>query len=308
MITPVRTRPQNWVFLGDSLTEGVGSSRVSYVSELARLLREPESQKPRTERRAIHEFRLRQVDPETFNRFLRVNTAGIWNREADAPGGALWLWNLASEGTTIANDLEWLPLIENLQPERVFVFRGGLESIVRPAALGGQWPWWVPHSWRGYASMDPRCYFSTTWWRRAKQVAIDTLKQKVRLNLLRRQPGVTLLDERTLLSHYRALLVALRELESLVLVLSLVPPDGERFPGSVGTFTRMNQQLHELTATEGVDFFDWAPQFTTRHEQEQLFYRDGFHPNQVGARVLASTLHERLFSLGAQCIWNSASR
>jgi hypothetical protein len=39
----VTVHPQNWVFLGDSITEGIGSSPVSYATEIAALLREAES-------------------------------------------------------------------------------------------------------------------------------------------------------------------------------------------------------------------------------------------------------------------------
>ena len=90
----------------------------------------------------------------------------------------------------IGSDFGWLSLIAALRPDLVVIFRGSLESIIRPAMLvDGDWPWWVPPSWRGYAAMDPRCYFSTTWWRKAKQSSVDAMKQKVRLKLLKRAPA-----------------------------------------------------------------------------------------------------------------------
>src|ERR1041385_5677025 len=160
---------RNWVFLGDSLTEGVGSKRISHVSELAKRL--PAS-----------EFRLRPVD--AINGYVEFNVAGMMQPQSSSD---LWLWNLACEGKTIESDFEWLPLISALRPELVVVFRGSLESILRPAMVfDGSWPWWVPRSWRSYSAMDPRCYFSTTWWRKAKQTSVDALKQKARLGLLRR--------------------------------------------------------------------------------------------------------------------------
>ena len=112
-------RPENWFFLGDSLTEGIGSSRVSYVSELALQLRAASEGDL-----GVHEFRLRWVDPATFNRFLRVNLAGNLNTDSLFSQRKRWLWNLASEGTTVDTDLEWLPMIRNLRPEIVFVHRG----------------------------------------------------------------------------------------------------------------------------------------------------------------------------------------
>lgn len=282
-------RSENWVFLGDSLTEGLGSSRVSYVTELAAELREA------CDERAVYEFRLRKVDPDSFNRFIRCNLAGHLEADPRQTRRALWLWNLACEGRTVDTDLEWLPFLHNLRPEVVIVHRGSLESIVRPAMLrDGSWPGWVPRSWRGYAAMDPRCYFSTTWWRRAKQVAIDALKEKVRLKLLKRRPGVTLMDAETLSTQYRTLLQRLHELDARVIVLGLLPLNGARFLGSLENFERVNARLRELAAEAGAEFFDWASQMPAEGERETLFYRDGFHPNLAGARVLGGILRKRL--------------
>jgi hypothetical protein len=291
----VKPRPRNWVFLGDSLTEGVGSSRVSYVSELVSLLREAELQKPQRDRTVIHEFRLRRVDPDRFNQFIRVNTVGIWNAGASGPGATLWLWNFACEGTTTESDMDWMPLIENLRPERVFVFRGSLENVVRPAALAdSHWPWWVPLSWRGYASMDPRCYFSTTWWRRAKQVAVDAAKQKVRLALLAQRGGYTLLDQSQFSRCSVELFAALRRVTERLHILGLLPIEASTFPGSAERFQQMNDFLRTAVRTAEADFIDWGCDMKARMKGRDCFYRDGFHPNLVGARVLADILHERL--------------
>src|ERR687889_443323 len=125
----------NWVFLGDSLTEGVGSKRISHVAELAKLL-------------GASQFRLRPID--ALNGQVEFNVAGLMQQQSSD----LWLWNLACEGQTIETDFKWLPLINALRPELVVVFRGTLESVVRPGMLrDGVWPWWVPRSWRTYSAM-----------------------------------------------------------------------------------------------------------------------------------------------------------
>src|ERR1041385_6802786 len=177
---------RNWIFLGDSLTEGVGSKRVSHVVELVKQLRSCGAN--------VHEFRLRQIDA-AFNQQIEFNVAGLMNVNGRHEGADLWLWNLACEGQAIDSDFAWLPLIAALRPKLVVIVRGSLESIIRPAMVSdGNWPWWVPPSWRGYAAMDPRCYFSTTWWRKAKQTSIDSLKQRARLKLLSAQAGKPLME------------------------------------------------------------------------------------------------------------------
>ena len=279
----------NWVFLGDSLTEGVGSKRISYVSELVTQIRSAQCEIN------VHELRLRRVDPRGFDRIVESNVAGKMDIDGRGRSSDLWCWNLASEGQMIESDLAWLRLIGTLRPELVVIFRGSLESIVRPSALhDGTWPWWVPSSWRNYASMDPRCYFSTTWWRKAKQQSIDAAKQKVRLKLLTRGTGRPLIDGEALAAHLTTLLHGLRALNTRVLILGLLPVDEASFPSSPAHFESINFRLKQIASSEGVDFFDWGAELKMRTTDQKLFYRDGFHPNLAGARALAEILRSRL--------------
>jgi lysophospholipase L1-like esterase len=263
------------VFLGDSLTEGVGSKRISHVTELAKQL-------------GASEFRLRPIDAR--NGQVDFNVAGLMNVAAQQ--NDLWFWNLACEGKTIESDFEWLPLIGTLRPELVVVFRGTLESIVRPAMLrNGAWPWWVPRSWRTYSAMDPRCYFSTTWWRRAKQTSVDALKQKARLKLLNLQRGKPLMEFEKFAQYQRQLLQQLRALGARVVVLGLLPVGETRFPDSPAYFKTVNTKLKEVADAAGAEFFDWASLLPAKAE---LFYRDSLHPNEAGARALAEILRQAL--------------
>lgn len=274
---------RNWVFLGDSLTEGVGSKRISHVTEFVKQMRAAAGV-------SVHEFRLRQIGAD-FNRQIDFNVAGLMNVDGDQNQSDLWLWNLACEGQTIDSDLGWLPLIAALRPELVVIFRGSLESIIRPAMVcDGDWPWWVPHSWRGYAAMDPRCYFSTTWWRKAKQSSVDALKQRARLKLLNLRPGKPLIDLEKFTSYQTELLKRLQELGTRVIVLGLLPVDETRFPGSLEHFKSVNARLKQIADAEGVEFVDWALSLNGG----DLFYRDGFHPNAAGADALARILRQQI--------------
>ncbi len=289
---------RNWIFLGDSLTEGIGSKRVSYVTGLSSIFQE-NTYKDFGEN--IHEIRLRKVDPRSFNKFLRVNIAGRW----DPPGvsnekPALWLWNLACEGTTIESDGQWMPLLSNLQPEIAFIFRGSLESIIRQAPLRhGIWPMWVPHSWRGYAGMDPRCYYSTTWWRRLKQSAFDAIRQRIRHALLKREPGHPLVDMDVFMNLYEKLIEGMLVISKRVILLGLLPISEEHFPGSGEQFRNINMRLRELAERCGVEFFDWGAVQLARPD---LFYKDGFHPNQAGSMILAELIYDYIITGGSELI------
>ena len=249
----------------------------------------------------VHEFRLRHIDTPTFNRDIEFNVAGFMNVDTQQNTSDVWLWNLACEGQTIESDFAWLPLITALRPELVVIFRGSLESIIRPAMLrDGEWPWWVPASWRGYAAMDPRCYFSTTWWRRAKQSSLDALKQKTRLKLLKLRPGKPLMHLELLATHHAELLKRLRALGTRILVLGLLPVDQARFPSSPEHFKAVNARFQEIATAGGAEFFDWASLLATKGRHGDLFYRDSFHPNAAGAAALAMILRERFCREQAQ--------
>lgn len=277
----------NWVFLGDSLTEGVGSKRISYVTQLVSQIRSAQREM------RVHELRLRSVD-RNFNPDIEVNVAGKMDVDESRSSSDLWLWNLACEGQTIETDLAWLPLIRTLRPELVVIFRGSLESIIRPASFHeGAWPWWVPAAWRGYAAMDPRCYFSTTWWRKAKQQTIDSTKQKTRLKLLTRGAGRPLMDQDAFADHLTTLVRRVRELNSRVLLLGLLSVDEDRFPGSPTHFKSVNAKLRDIASAEDVEFFDWAAEL--KGARNERFYRDSFHPNLAGANALADALRSYLF-------------
>ena len=280
--------PHNWVFLGDSLTEGIGSQRISHVSELAKSLRAGE------DFRAVHHLRLREVDTRAFDKFVNFNVAGFL--DTDAPSDpALWIWNLACEGRTIGDDFAWIPLVKNLQPDWLVIFRGSLESILRPAMVrDGHWPFWVPQSWRNYSSMDPRCYFSSTWWRQAKQRSIDRAKQAARRNLLAKRPGQPLVELEEFALRYEDLLSQLCSSAKQILVLGLLPVDETTFPGSTRYFGVVTERLRELATRFDVNFLDWGAEVTSRDSYSELFYRDGFHPNSRGAKVLAEILHSHL--------------
>lgn len=284
---------RNWVFLGDSLTEGVGSQRVSHVTELVNLFR-VELQKLSHQQTSVHHIRLRSVNPDTFDPFVQFNLAGHLDSDLQTDGTrAFCIWNLACEGQTIETDFKWLPVIASIKPELVIIFRGSLESIIRPAMVSdGSWPAWVPKSWRSYSSMDPRCYFSSTPLRRMKQMSIDGLKQRTRLRLLKSSTGKPLMDLDTFASNYLELIKRLQSLQASVLMLGLLPV-GECFPQSSAYFEQVNQRLSNIAATTKVEFFDWAATLRTNGYRE-LLYRDTFHPNRAGAKRLADILRSHL--------------
>ena len=280
-------RARNWVFLGDSITEGVGSSRFSYVSELASMIND------RAGKNDAAVFRLRWQSPDVLGRQVMFNClANCSVSTGDAPG--LWIWNLASEGQVIDTDFAWLPLLANLRPEKIFIMRGALESIMRPECyVSQQHPFWIPREWRGYAALDPRCYFSDTWWRRAKQRLVDGIKQKLRHHLLRTRPVRSLMAPDVFQAKLDQFCAAASQCTSQLVLLGLVPVSDETFPGSRGRFEMIDQIISQVARKYHASFVDMKQAMsrqTMQDSSEKLFYLDGFHPTLTGARQMAQNI------------------
>jgi lysophospholipase L1-like esterase len=95
-------------------------------------------------------------------------------------------------------------------------------------------------------------------------------------------------------THVATLLHRLRDLDTRVLMLGLLPVDEARFPGSSAHFESVNIRLNEIANSEGSEFFDWGLVLKATPTREQFFYRDGFHPNVTGATALAEILRSYL--------------
>ncbi len=274
--------PKLWIFLGDSLTEGIGAQRVSWVSRLLPLLRGEVSV-------PIHALRLRMLNLSNWRDLGHFNLVGNLDFDKDKLGAPLWLVNLAAESTTIGNDVEKSALIAAMRPDHIFILRGPLETIVRPLeAITGRWPAWVPRSWRGLAAMDPRCYYSAAFWRRAKQLLINHVKQRVRFGLLH-YGGRPLLSDEEFLSAYEALLESLVSSRASVTILAIPPVSVQNFPGTMERVASRNRALADLAKRRHVEYLSWPVGLDPSVDGQ--FCRDGFHPTEIGASEMAKGVH-----------------
>ena len=101
------------------------------------------------------------------------------------------------------------------------------------------------------------------------------------------------MDLDRLAAYQTDLIRSLRTLGTRVVVLGLLPVDHGCFPGSAEHFETVNARLLEIAKAEGAEFFDWASLLAAKGRHEDLFYRDGFHPNEAGTLALAEILRER---------------
>src|SRR5436190_1588192 len=78
--------PENWIFIGDSLTEGVGSKRASFVTELLNLMRTKRREGSLRGNFRANFIRLNRADPTSQSRFVVFNLAGFIDKDADTDG------------------------------------------------------------------------------------------------------------------------------------------------------------------------------------------------------------------------------
>ena len=105
-----------------------------------------------------------------------------------------------------------------------------------------------------------------------------------------------MIEAATLIEIYRNLLRSLAGFNSRVIVAGMLPVDNRSFPGSDSHFLQLNNELRDLTQRENVEFLNWGEAVRREMRNDELFYRDGFHPNDKGARFLAGELFACLFN------------
>ena len=116
------------------------------------------------------------------------------------------------------------------------------------------------------------------------------IKQNIRHVLLKRSlpaPLIDLVDFAKKAEEIVELLCGVSD----VYLLSLLPISAKEFPGSDRQFQLINNVLCEIARSTPARILDWRNELERSGElDESAFFRDGFHPNRVGARRLAKRL------------------
>ena len=104
--------------------------------------------------------------------------------------------------------------------------------------------------------------------------------------------GAQLLTDERFLAAYRALVEAVQSAGAAVTVLALPPVSSATFPGTEASVLTRNAALRTLAREAGASFVDFHAALVS--EGEGAFFRDGFHPNERGSRILAEELIEHV--------------
>ena len=111
-----------------------------------------------------------------------------------------------------------------------------------------------------------------------------------------------MLSDEMFISTYSSLVERLSALGVPVSVLAIPPVDGRVFPGTPAIVERRNAVLRDLCGKLGVDYCPWKQEVLTSNDG--AFCRDGFHPSDLGAQIMAGQLFDHL--RGAAIVPSSA--
>jgi lysophospholipase L1-like esterase len=94
---------------------------------------------------------------------------------------------------------------------------------------------------------------------------------------------------------YQILLANIKRFKSRIIIAGMLPVDDASFPGSAKQFHLLNGELCAMAEREGVEFLDWGSVVESQVNKSDLYYRDGFHFNANGARLLARLIFQHIF-------------
>lgn len=274
------------IFFGDSMTEGIGSERISYVSELHRILNN-------------------MGVPSSLERIRRSETLGgfpsnLWNwvihsQPAFWPNAPLddrgvRLINFAVEGTTIDYDMMLQSQLHGLRPDVIFVFRGVVEAVHR-MDLDGFLTRCLPKRWKSMGALEPRCYFSNHWLRGIKQYLESESKSWLRRKIFSAHGSYPIMTPEEFSQKLETFLTRLKEAyDAPVVVGTMLPIIGKHFPGTAKEFENFNDVIKGVTSSLKVELLEWHLALPKSHALEELYFADGLHLNAKGNAILAEVL------------------
>lgn len=272
------------------MTEGVGAERISYVSELHRIL--AYQGVPSSLERVRKAETLGGFPSNLWNWVVSIEPA-IWpNFQSDTPG--VRLLNFSVEGTTIDYDLALLPQLRNLRPDAVFVFRGVVEAVHRmptDAILTRC----LPKRWSAMGGLEPRCYFSSHWLRGFKQRTESSLKSWLRRKIMSVHGSKPIMSLEEFARKFEILLSDLKHAYGApVIVGPLLPVIGRHFPCTAEEFANFNEIIERTAKAQEAILLDWNREFPPGVALEEFYFADGLHLNAKGSTILAEALLKKL--------------
>ena len=195
--------------------------------------------------------------------------------------------NLAGSANQITSSQALLAKIVSMGPDIVIIAHGITEAIVRPVPSAMKF---VPDRWRQIGWLDPRPYFSRRWWKRIYHKTESSLRWRIKVYLIRRYGGCTLMEmeefERLM---FETVAVLLQQTPANIILLTHNGIDEHFYPGSLTSLNHYKHSIERIvldSQTPRVQLCDISDLL----EEWSDFFDDHFHPNARGHSKIAKAI------------------
>lgn len=224
----------------------------------------------------------------------KVNYCPALQSELAAQFADVQIENLAHTGTTI-------PYMESLLNELdadvdvVIIAYGNVDAMLRPnTAHKPNYYKYLPNRYKQNGMLNPRPYYSSKWYKSIFQHIDSIVRWNLNKLLLKLQGVTTWVSLNDFTQLYSKYVDSLLAKNVFVVSLSTVQVSNKYFPGTNNEYIKFNNAISDICkARDNCAFIDIYSNIV----DNDLFYDDGFHPNEKGyqkiAEIISNTLQQR---------------
>ncbi len=198
--------------------------------------------------------------------------------------------NYAFSGTTVQYMEKLQAEYEKEKYDFAIIAYGSVDAMLRPNTQSKLNLYaHIPERYRKTGMLNPRPYFSRRWYKSIIQHMDSWIRWNMNAILLNIQGSMTWVSPDDFLFLYQKAVHSLQKYSEHVILLSTVRVSDKYFPGTNKMYRKYNGLIEEISEkNEKCSYIDLY-----RHlDSDSLFYKDIFHPNEVGYRVIANLVAE----------------
>lgn len=221
----------------------------------------------------------------------KINYCDILEDKLSRKYGEINITNFAHTGTTIRYMKELL-LNNNVDADIVIIAYGNVDAMLRPNINHKpNYYKYLPNRYKQNGMLNPRPYFSSKWYKSIIQHLDSWFRWNLNSLLLRLQGQTTWVSIKEFQSLYTECIEKLILQDVLIILVSTVQVKSKYFPGTNNEYTKFNNVI--LDISQSYDNCYYIDLFNNLCD-EKFFYKDGFHPNQVGYKKIAEFISDKI--------------
>lgn len=221
----------------------------------------------------------------------RVNYCDVLKEKLSEKYGEIDINNFAHTGTTILYMKEML-LKNRSEYDVVIIAYGNVDAMLRPNQKHApNYYSYLPNRYKQNGMLNPRPYFSSKWYKSVIQHMDSVFRWNLNSLLLKLQGVTTWVSIEEFESVYTECIEKLASKDTLFVLVSTVQVKSKYFPGTNNEYSKFNNIILNISQSHYnccyVDLFNNLC-------GEKYFYKDGFHPNEVGYHKIAEIISDKI--------------